>query len=111
MDKYLIDVFKLEPDSNHITPLDKFKLLRNFDAYLAALHEYASKNKLNQLEEFYYNIETDPRRRFQYGLSQTYYDNYFLSIYFILSNSQLITKPTFNNLYREKNFLPDILII
>jgi len=108
MDKHLINIFNLESNSNHITPLDTFKLFRNFDAYLAALHEYASVNKLTELERFYYNIETDPRRRFVYEISQTYFDNYFLSIYFILSNSLLITQPTFDNLYREKHLLSDI---
>jgi hypothetical protein len=75
MDKHLINVFNLEPNSNYITPLDKFKLFRNFDAYLTALHDYASQHKLTELEEFYYKIETDPRRRFVYELSETYFDN------------------------------------
>jgi hypothetical protein len=108
MDNHLIQVFNLEPNSNYITPLDKFKLFRNFDAYLTALHDYASQHKLTELEEFYYKIETDPRRRFAYGISQTYFDNYFLAIYFILSNSVLITTPTFKNLYEERNLLSDI---
>lgn len=108
MDKHLINIFRLESNSNHTTPLDTFKLLRDFGAYLAALQEYASQNKLTELEEHYYQIETDPRRRFLYNVSQTYFDNYFLSIYFILSNPVLITTPTFDNLYREKNLLSDI---
>lgn len=108
MDKFLIKTFDLESNSNHITPFDNFKLFRNFDTYISALNDYASKNQLNDIEEYYYKIETDPRRRFAYQISQTYFDNYFLSIYFILSNSVLITKPTFDNLYREKHLLKDI---
>jgi hypothetical protein len=108
MDQHLINVFHLESNSNDITPLDTFKLFRNFDAYLTTLHDYASQNQLTELEEYYYRIETDPRRRFLYNISQTYFDNYFLSIYFILSNSLLISTPTFNNLYREKELLSSI---
>jgi len=108
MDEYLINIFHLESNSSHITPLDTFKLFRDFDAYLTALHTYASQHELTELEQYYYNIETDPRRRFFYELSQTYFDNYFLLIYFILSNSVLITQPTFDNLYRERNLLSDI---
>jgi hypothetical protein len=108
MDKHLIKVFNLESNSNYITALDLFKLYRNFDAYATTLHDYASKNKLTELEEYYYRFETDPRRRFVYNISQTYFDNYFLSIYFILSNPSLISTPNFDSLYREKDLLCDI---
>ena len=108
MDQYLIKTFNLEPNPNHLTPLDQFKVFRNFDAYLTALNDYASNNQLTEIEEFYFRIETDPRRRFAYELSQTYFDNYFLSIYFILSNSILITERTFTNLFNEKHLLVDI---
>lgn len=108
MDKHLIEVFHLESNPNHTTPLDQFKLLRNFDAYLTALHEYAANHQLNDIEKYYYEIETDPRRRFVYNISQTYFDNDFLLIFFILSNPVLITTPTFDNLYREKHLLSEI---
>jgi hypothetical protein len=34
MDKYLISVFNLESNPNHMTPIDTFKLFRNFDAFV-----------------------------------------------------------------------------
>lgn len=105
MDKHIINVFNLESNPNHMTPVDTFKLFRNFDAFIAALQDYASKNQLTDVEQFYFDIETDPRRKFFYRLSQTYWSNYFLSIHFILSNPILITKPTFTNLYNEKYLL------
>ncbi|CAF1104406.1 unnamed protein product [Adineta ricciae] len=108
MDKFLVERFDLEPNSNDETPIDSFKLLHDFNAYQTALHEYASKHQLTDFEEYYYRIETDPRRKFLYDVSQTYFDNYFLSIYFILSNPFLITQPTFHNLYATKHLLPDI---
>ncbi|CAF3690342.1 unnamed protein product [Adineta steineri] len=108
MDKYLIEVFNLEPNVNHITPLDEFKLHRNFDAFTAALKEYALKNKLTDVEQFYFNIETDFRRKPIYQISQTHFDNYFLTIHMILSNPVLINTPTFTNLYREKHLLSEI---
>ncbi|UJR07799.1 hypothetical protein I4U23_012081 [Adineta vaga] len=108
MDKYLIQRFDLESNSNHQTPIDTFKLFRDYNAYQTALHDYALKHQLTDLEEYYYQIETDPRRKFLYEISETYFDNYFLSIYFILSNPILITQPTFTNLYQHKHLLPDI---
>ncbi|CAF1341849.1 unnamed protein product [Adineta ricciae] len=108
MDKYLIEIFDLEANVNDITPIDKFKLYRDFDRFINALKEYASKNELTNIEQFYFDFETDPRREFFHRLEQTYFDNYFLSIYFILSNPVLITKPTFANLYRDKHYLPII---
>lgn len=108
MDQYLIKIFHLESNPNHNTPLDQFKLCRDFDGYLTALHHYASENQLTDNEKFFYEVETDPRRRFLYNISQTYFENYFLSIYFILSNPVLITTPTFDNLYREKDLLIEI---
>lgn len=108
MDKHLIKVFNLEPNANHNTPIDQFKVFRNFDAFIAALKDYASKNKLTELEQYYFDIETDPRRKFFYGISQTYFNNYFLLIYFILSNPVLITKPSFDSLYRDRHLLPEI---
>ncbi|CAF2528008.1 unnamed protein product [Rotaria sp. Silwood2] len=108
MDKYIINLFNLESDVNNITPLDIFKTYRNLDAYNKALQDYASQHQLTEVEQFFFNMETDPRRKFFYRISQTYFHNYFLSIYFILSNPVLITKPTFDNLYREKHLLPEI---
>lgn len=108
MDKHLINVFQLEPNPNDITPIDLFKLFRDFDAFVGALKDYASKNELSNVEQFYFDLETDPRRKFFYRISQTYYQNYFLRIHFILNNSILITKPTFANLYKEKDLLPQI---
>ncbi|CAF1431616.1 unnamed protein product [Adineta steineri] len=108
MDKHLINTFHLEANPNDQTPLDKFKLFRNFDVYLSTLHDYASKHELNELEQYYYKIETDPRRRFFYNVSQTYFDNYFLAINFLLTNPYVITTPTFTNLYNEKNLLLDL---
>ncbi|CAF4781698.1 unnamed protein product [Rotaria sp. Silwood1] len=108
MDKHIIKLFNLEPNVNNITPLDLFKAYRNFDAYIAALQEYASQHELTEVEKFYFDFETDPRRKFFYEINQTYFQNYFLLIYFILSNPVLITKPTFANLYREKHLLSEI---
>jgi hypothetical protein len=108
MDKYIINAFNLEPNVNNITPIDKFKLLRDFDAFIAALKDYESQHKLTEIEQYYFNMETDPRRKFFHRISETYFDNYFLEIYFILSNPILITTPTFTNLYKERHLLPEI---
>jgi hypothetical protein len=108
MDKHIINVFKLEPNVNDITPLDTFKVFRDFDAFVTVLRDYASQHKLTDIEQFYFDIETDPRRKFVYTISQSYLENYFLNIYFILSNPVLITKPSFLNLYNEKELLPEI---
>ena len=108
MDRYLVEKFQLEPNVNDNTPIDTFKVFRDYDAFLTALHDYASAHQLTDLEQFYFEIETDPRRRFLYGISQTHMDNYFLSIYFILSNPVLIKTPTFDNLYRNRDLLSNI---
>jgi hypothetical protein len=108
MDTYLVSQFDLESNVNHMTPLDPFKVFRQFDKFVAALRDYASGHTLTDLEQFYFDLETDPRRRFLYGISQTHMDNYFLSIYFVLSNPVLITKPTFDNLYRDRHLLPEV---
>ncbi|CAF3798067.1 unnamed protein product [Rotaria magnacalcarata] len=108
MDKHIISVFNLEPNVHNLTALDKFKVFRNIDAFTAALQDYASHHKLTEIEQYYFNIETDPRRKVLYEISQTYFNNYFLLIYFILSNPVLITKPIFDNLYRERQLLPEI---
>lgn len=108
MDKHLVKVFNLEPNVNNITPIDKFKVFRDFDRFINVLKEYASEHKLTEIEEYYYNIEIDPRRKFFYQVSQTYYNNYFIEIYFILSNAVLINQPSFTNLYKEKELLPEI---
>ncbi|UJR38341.1 hypothetical protein I4U23_031011 [Adineta vaga] len=108
MDKYLIKTFDLVPNVNHITAIDKFKLYHDFNRFLTVLKEYASEHELTNIERFYYEFETDPRREFFYRLSQTYFGNYFLSIHFILSNSTIIKTPTFTNLYRDKHYLSQI---
>ena len=92
MDKHLINVFNLESNANDITPIDKFKLFHNFDAFVATLQDYASKHKLTDVEQAFFDIETDPRRKFLYRLSQTYYNNYLLNIHFILNNPILLDK-------------------
>jgi len=108
MDKHIIKVFDLEANPNDITPIDWFKLFHDFDAFVSTLKDYASKNHLTNVEQFYFDLETDPRRKFFYRLSQTYYHNYFLRIHFILSNPILLNKPTFANLYKDKHLLPKI---
>jgi len=37
MDKHVINVFHWEDNVNNITPIDKFKLFRDFDGFIAAL--------------------------------------------------------------------------
>lgn len=108
MDQHLIRVFNLEPNVNDVTPIDEFKLFRDFEKFVATLREYASQHQLNDLEKFYFEMETDPRRKFLISIGQTYFNNYFLSIYFILSNPVLITTKTFENLYRERDLLPAV---
>ena len=108
MDKHLIRVFNLEPNVNDVTPIDQFKTVRDFDKFLSVVHEYASKNELTDSEKYFFDIQTDPRRKFLEGISQTYFNNHFLSIYFILSNPVLITTKTFENLYRERHLLPAV---
>ena len=108
MDRYLVEKFHLEPNVNDITPIDTFKVFRDYDACLAAFNDYASTHQLTDLQRFYFDIETDPCRRFLYGISQTHMDNYFLSIYFILSNPVSIKTPTLDNLYRNRDLLPNI---
>ncbi|CAF4033870.1 unnamed protein product [Rotaria sp. Silwood1] len=108
MDQYLIQKFGLVSDINDFTPIDEFKVFRNFDAFTDALNEYPSSHELTDLEQYFFKIQTDPRRRFLYRLSQNYFDNYFLHIHFILPNPVLITKPTFANLYHNRNLLPVI---
>lgn len=108
MDKHLVNVFNLESNVNNITPIDKFKIFRDFDCFISVLKDYASQHELTEVEQFYFNIETDPRRKFFYQISQSYYYNYFIEIYFILSNTILINQATFTNLYKEKDLLPEI---
>ena len=82
MDKHIIKVFNLESNPNDITPIDTFKLFRNFDAFTEALRAYASEHQLTDVEQFYFEIQTDPRRQFFYRLSQTYFQITFLQFTF-----------------------------
>lgn len=108
MDKHLIKVFDLEPNVNDITPIDCFKLLRDFEKFISTLHEYAAKNQLNDIEKYYFDLETDPRRKFLESISETYFNNHFLQVYFVLSNPVLIKTKTFDNLYRDRDLLPAV---
>lgn len=108
MDKYLVQVFDLEPNPNNFTPIDQFKIYRDFDKFIETIKNYAAKNQLTKYEEFYLKSFIDPRRRFQDQVSQTHMNNYFLSIDFILTNPVLIKTGTFESLFRNRHLLPAI---
>ncbi|CAF3348106.1 unnamed protein product [Rotaria socialis] len=89
MDKHIRNVFNFESNVHNVTTLDIFKVFRNIDAFTAVLQDYASQHKLTDIEQYYFDVETDPRRKFLYQII-------------------LITKPIFDNLHCERRLLPEI---
>ena len=118
LEKYLIKKYDLPIDNIIITPCDIFNMYSNFTEYKNNLLNFTrdslvSNYKLTEIEETIIYYDTHKYRYLYYLISQTYIDNYFHEVNFIISNTNNLSNSNddyyfirkFNRLYDQKNMI------
>jgi hypothetical protein len=104
------------PLSNSIIPSDMVNLYSDFPKYQSCLKNLLkSEQKLQSIEKYIIDLETNPLRYLAYLISQTYLSNYYIDVYTVLTNiDNLCSKNNksfldkFERLYKNRIQILDI---
>ena len=101
----------LENDISKLSIVDNIKIELNKDILYKILNEYTNTNtNPNDIEKYIIKLVTSKEEKIISILANNYYENLFLSIYFIIGNPFSIDTQQFDILYDNYNIINEIIV-
>lgn len=106
--KDIVNQVNLEYEPLKISIIDSIKILidmMNERKILNILKKYKKENKLSEIDLYIYNKLSHPFYEDYINISQTYYDNLILSVFFVLNNPFLYSSYQLEAIYKNLDLI------